>query len=113
MKTTAAISLHTIPVPAPQTGLRALRAMLRDRSVLAGMQTFHNEMGDVFRLILPGFNPIMLVGPEACHFVLVEARQHLRWRMESDPITNLLMHGLLVEDGDMHDQLRHNLNPAL
>lgn len=110
---TAALPSNPIPVPAPSTSLRALQAIIRERSVLAGMQIFHQETGDIFRLPLPGFNPVMLVGPEACHYVLVKAREQLRWRMEGDPITKLLVHGLLVEDGQFHDQLRRDLNPAL
>lgn len=77
------------------------------------MQVFHRETGDVFRLSLPGFNPVVLVGPEACHFVLVNARDQLLWRMEGDPITNLLIHGVLVEDGESHERIRRSLNPAL
>lgn len=104
---------RTIPNPEPTTGLRALHAIYKQRNVLAAMQVFHRETGDIFRIQVPGFSPIVMAGPEACHFVLVEARHDLRWRMESDPITNLLIHGVLVEDDDSHDQIRRNLNPAL
>jgi cytochrome P450 len=55
----------------------------------------------------------MLVGPEANHFVLAEGRNDLRWRAEQDPITRLLRHGVLVEDGESHDRLRRQMNPAL
>jgi cytochrome P450 len=37
----------------------------------------------------------------------------LRWRTESDPITQLLRNGLLVTDGDAHDTIRKLMNPAL
>jgi cytochrome P450 len=50
-------------------------------------------------------------GPEAAHFVYVTARHALRWRTETDPVTHLLRRGLLVEDGDSHDDLRRNLMP--
>ena len=46
-----------IPTPSAQTGLRALKAMLRERHPLAAMQVFHDELGDVFRPQLPGFRP--------------------------------------------------------
>ena len=55
----------------------------------------------------------MLVGAEANHFVLVKERQNLRWRVDADPITRLLRHGVLVEDGEVHDGLRRQINPAL
>lgn len=105
--------LKSIPKPSPLTSLLALQAILRDRSVLAGMQVFHAETGDVFRLSLPGFNPVVLVGAEATHFILTKARHDLRWRIDDDPITQLLIHGVLVEDGESHDQIRRSLNPAL
>jgi cytochrome P450 len=105
--------MRPVPKPTPTTSLRALQAIISERSVLAGMQVFHRETGDIFRLSLPGFNAVSLAGPEACHFVLVKGKDDLRWRMDGDPITNLLIHGVLVEDGDSHDQIRRNLNPAL
>jgi len=70
-------------------------------------------MGDVFRIPLPGFNPLFLVGPEANRFVTVTGRDDLRWRPEGDPVTRLLRDGLLVTDGDFHDELRRKMAPAL
>jgi len=104
---------RTIPTPDPETGLLALKAMLRERHPLAALQVFHARLGDVFQINLPGFKPVMLVGPEAAHFALVEGRGDLRWRNESDPVTHLLRHGVLVEDGQAHDELRRAMNPAL
>lgn len=102
-----------IPSPRLETSLRALRCLTRERHPLAAMQVFHEELGDVFRIPLPGFSPVVMVGPQAAHFVLVEARGELRWRNENDPVTRLLSHGILVEDGEEHDRLRHALSPAL
>jgi len=102
-----------IPEPNPQAGLHALRAMLREKHPLAAMQVFHASLGDVFRIKLPGFAPVVLVGPQAAHFVLVEERGSMRWRNEQDPVTDLLRHGVLVEDGDEHDQLRRLMNPSM
>lgn len=100
-------------MPDQRTSLDGLQALLRQRSLLAALEVFHAQLGDIFQLPLPGFNPVMLVGAEANRFVLVETRQDLRWRVEQDPITRLLRHGVLVEDGDSHDTLRRQLNPAL
>lgn len=102
-----------IPVPDPQAGLKALQAMLRERHPLAAMQVFHESLGNVFRINLPGFTPIVMVGPEAARFVLVSARDDLRWRNERDPVTALLRHGVLVEDGEQHDYLRTLMSPSL
>jgi cytochrome P450 len=101
------------PVPKGEAGLQALQVLLRQRSILAALESLHKELGDVFRLSLPGFNPVVLVGPEANRFVLITARGDLHWRPEGDPVTELLRHGVLVEDGERHDQLRRHMNPAL
>lgn len=105
--------IKPIPEPTPQTSLRALRAIIRDRSVFSGLQVFHTETGDIFQINAPSFRPIMMVGADACRFVLISSRGDLRWRMEGDSITSLLLHGVLVEDGETHDTIRRNLNPAL
>ncbi|GAB4530913.1 MAG: hypothetical protein Kow0063_09610 [Anaerolineae bacterium] len=102
-----------IPTPSPQTGRRALQAMPRERHPLAAMQVFHDELGDVFRPQLPGFRPVVLVGPEAARFVLLDARDHLLWRNEADPVTHLLRRGVLVVDGEEHERLRRAMEPAL
>jgi len=105
--------MKPIPLPTPQAGLLALQAMLRDGHPLAALQVFQRELGDVFRINLPGFTPVVMAGPQAARFVLVEGRADLRWRTESDPVTALLRHGVLVEDGPAHDALRSQMNPAL
>lgn len=104
---------RSIPSPSPQTGLRALQAMARERSALAALSVIQRELGSIFEVRALGFNPVVLSGPEACRWVLVEARGDLLWRMETDPITQLLSHGLLVEDGAAHDVMREALGPAL
>jgi cytochrome P450 len=103
----------SIPKPDSQTGLRALQAMLRERHPLAALQVFNETLGDVFQVELPGFSPVVMVGPKAARFVLVQARGDLRWRNEQDPVTDLLRHGVLVEDGESHDRLRNLMNPSL
>lgn len=100
------------PTPNGTTGLRALQAIIKHRSMLSAMSVFHHELGDVFQPQLPGFSPIVLVGPEANRFILVDQRDHLPWRMEKDPITRLLRQGLLVTDGDIHDVMRRHMTPA-
>jgi cytochrome P450 len=105
--------MNPIPVPDPQTGLRALQALIAERHPLAALQVFHAELGEIFRINLPGFTPVVMVGPQAARFVLVQARDDLRWRSEDDPVTHLLRHGVLVEDGAAHDDLRRLLSPAL
>ncbi len=101
------------PVPQGQVGLHALRALLQERSLLAALAALHREMGDIFQLPLPGFDPVVLVGPQANRFLLVESRDDVRWRTEGDPVTQLLRQGVLVVDGAWHDELRGKMNPSL
>jgi cytochrome P450 len=103
----------TIPTPTPEAGRRALRALLKERSILAALSIFHEELGDVFRISLGSFSPIFMVGPEASRFVLISARHQLLWRPHDDPVTKLLRNGLLVTDGETHDELRRRIMPAL
>ena len=105
--------MNAIPKPEGSTGWRALQALVREKSLLSALEAVHADLGDIFQLPLPGFHVVMLVGPEANRFVLVEAKDSFFWRAEEDPVTRLLQHGVLVEDGEVHDELRHQLNPAL
>lgn len=103
----------SVPTTNQEVSLLALKSLLRERSVLGALEVFHEQLGDIFQIILPGFKPVMLAGPEAARFVLVSSRDDLRWRSEGDPVTALLRHGVLVEDGERHDMLRRTMNPSL
>jgi cytochrome P450 len=108
----------TKPLPNPPTadpvlGLQVLRDLLRERTLLAAMRTMHAHLGDVFQIELPGFKPVVAVGPEANRTILVSGREHYCSRTASDPVTHLLRHGVLVEDGESHRQLRQMMEPAL
>ena len=105
--------MKAIPTPAGDVAWQALQSLMQDRNVLAALEAIHKGLGDVFRLPLPGFDAVMLVGPEANRFVLVEGRENFRWRAEHDPVTALLRHGVLVEDGAAHDALRREMNAPL
>ena len=107
------IPTRAMPSPGPVVGRLAARALLRSGHVLAALEVLHHELGDVFRLPLPGFDSVMLVGPEANRFLLVDAKESVLWRAEADPVTRLLRQGLLVTDGAAHDQLRAVMTPAL
>ncbi len=105
--------VKVIPTPAGDAAWQALQSLVRHRNVLSALESIHHALGDVFQLPLPGFDAVMLVGPQANRLVLVEGRQNFLWRAENDPVTRLLRHGVLVEDGAAHDDLRHAMNPSL
>jgi cytochrome P450 len=102
-----------LPTAESDTGLRVLRELARHRSLLVALEIMHEDVGNVFQITLPSFDPAVLVGPEWNRFVLVSDRDKFPWRIESDPVTQLLGHGILVEDGPSHDHLRRLMEPGL
>jgi cytochrome P450 len=73
----------------------------------------HQDLGNVFRITLPGFQPVVVLGPEANRALLVTDRDKFAWRNDRDPVARLLGRGLLVEDGQRHDDLRALMMPYL
>lgn len=102
-----------LPVANEKQGLEILRAFLRNRSLLTPMRMMHKLVGNVFQITLPGFQPAVLVGPQANRQLLVTERTKFLWRVEGDPVTRLLRRGLLVTDGAEHDALRALMDPPL
>lgn len=102
-----------LPTLSGLPGLAVLRAMGKDRSLLAGLAAMHKHLGNAFQITLPGFKPVVFVGPESNRHILVGGRKDFLWRTESDPVTDLLRHGLLVEDGESHDCLRGVMEPTM
>jgi cytochrome P450 len=102
-----------VPTAAGETGLKILKGLARERSLLAAMEIMHAEIGPAFRITLPGFQPAVMVGPDSNRQILVSERDHFHWRSESDPVTRLLRHGVLVEDGEHHACLRAHMEPVL
>jgi len=102
-----------IPIADPKTGQRVLKAFVKKRSSLAALKILGDHLGHIFQIGLPGFRPIVLSGPKYNRFLLVSGRKNFRWRTESDPVTDLLRHGILVEDDQSHDVLRTPMEAAL
>lgn len=102
-----------MPVAEPEVGLKVLKGLARDRSLLTALEIMRDEVGPAFQITLPGFQPAVLVGPESNRQIMVSRRDHFRWRGPSDPVTKLLRHGVLVEDGEQHDYLRAQMEPVL
>jgi cytochrome P450 len=101
------------PTASGEVGWRVLKGAVGERSLLRALELMHAELGDIFQIALPGFAPVVVAGPELNRCILVDDRANFLWRNENDPVTRLLRHGLLVEDGDRHDCLRSRLEPAL
>ena len=95
-----------------RTGLAAMRALIKERSPLGPLKVMAEQVGRFFQLPIPGFRPYVVFGPEAVRKVLVTERNKLLWR-NTDPVTSLLDHGVLVTDGEEHDHYRALMEPAL
>lgn len=102
-----------LPEADAATGLKVLAGLAQTRSLLTALEIMREEVGPVFRITLPGFQPAVFVGPESNRQILVSQRQQFQWRSPSDPVTRLLRHGLLVEDGEAHSRLRACMEPAM
>lgn len=105
--------MDTSPRPDPQTGLEVLRAFLRERSPLGPLRVMYQRIGRVFQIPLPRFHPFVAGGPEAARRVYVTDRDKVRWRLEGDPVVDLLRRGVLVTDGEEHDHLRSIMEVSL
>lgn len=104
---------ESIPTITISNASPILKDLTAQRSLLTGMEAMHRELGDIFEIKIPGFKPVVLAGSAGAREVLDTKRQVFKWRNESDPVTRLLRHGLLVEDDAFHDALRSYMQPAL
>jgi cytochrome P450 len=96
----------------PAAGRDALRAWLKEKSPLGPLKATAKYVGRFFQIPLPFFHPYVVYGPEANRKVLVTERDKVLWR-NTDPVTDLLNRGVLIVDGDEHDQYRKLMEPAL
>lgn len=108
------MSTEPLPMASAQTGLVVLRAMARNHwSPLAALAVMREKVGPIFKVNLPGFHPAFFVGPDANRAILVTDRDRLSWRNKTDPVVQLLRHGVLVVDGAEHDTVRGIMDPPL
>ncbi len=101
----------TKPLP-PEAGLDALKAFLREGSPLGPLKVMAKYVGRFFQIPMQVFHPYIVFGPEANRKVLVTERDKVLWR-NTDPVTDLLHHGVLIVDGKEHDHYRGLMEPAL
>src|SRR5574339_1296225 len=96
----------------PQVGQLALQALIAEGSALGPLKVMAEHVGRFFQIPIPGFRPYVVFGPEANRKVLVTERDKVLWR-NTDPVTDLLRHGVLVVDGDEHVRHRELMKPPL
>ncbi len=102
-----------LPVADPESGLKILKGLLRERSLLTALTLMHEYVGDIFLITMPVFKPAVAIGPTTNRQILVSDREKFLWRPEGDPVTRLLRRGVLVVDGDEHDHYRGIMDPPL
>ena len=96
----------------PQRGFSALRAYFKEGSPLGPLKVMAKHIGRFFQIPLPMFHPYVVFGPEANRKVLVTERQKVLWR-NPDPVTDILRHGVLIVDGEEHENYRKLMEPSL
>lgn len=96
----------------PETGRAALRALLKEKSPLGPLKVMAKHVGRFFQIPLPMFKPYVVFGSEAVRKILVTERNKVLWR-NTDPVTDLLDHGVLIVDGEEHDKYRALMEPPL
>jgi cytochrome P450 len=96
----------------PQVGQLALRALIAEGSPLGPLKVMAEHVGRFFQIPIPGFRPYVVFGPDANRKVLVTERDRVLWR-NTDPVTDLLRHGVLVTDGNEHDRYRELMETPL
>jgi len=106
-------TVQPLPIAEPRSGLKVLRGLARDRSLLTALSLMRTYVGPVFQITMPRFRPAVFVGPDANRQILVTARDQFSWRNESDPVVRLLRRGMLVVDGEEHDHYRDVMDPPL
>lgn len=89
-----------------------MQALLKERSPLGPLKVMAKHVGRFFQIPLPMFKPYVVFGPEAVRKVLVTERDKVLWR-NTDPVTDLLGRGVLIVDGEEHDQYRALMEPPL
>ncbi len=89
-----------------------MSALIQEGSPLGPLKVMARHVGRFFQIPIPGFRPYVVFGPEANRKVLVTERDKVLWR-NTDPVTDLLQRGVLVVDGEEHDQYRRLMEPPL
>ncbi|MER2599209.1 MAG: cytochrome P450 [Caldilineales bacterium] len=106
-------SARPLPEAGPESGLSILKGLLADRSLLTALTLMNRYVGRAFKITLPRFQPAVFIGPDSNRQILVSQRQQLHWRPDTDPVCKLLRQGVLVIDGDFHDEVRDWMDEPL
>src|SRR5919106_1212689 len=78
------------------------------------MLSAYERFGPVYTVRLFHRPAVVMLGPEANHFVTVSGAENFSWRrgMFGEQLIPLLGDGLLTTDGEYHDRARRIMMPA-
>ncbi len=101
-------------LPPGEMGLSPRRSHRFQRDPLGSMLDFYARFGPVSSARIVHRPTVMLLGPEANHFVTVSGAQHFSWRegMFGEQLIPLIGSGLITTDWEYHDRARRIMMPA-
>lgn len=103
----------TVPWPPGPRGFSLPRTRQYARNPLPLMIDLYERYGPVYTVKILHFNVVMMLGPEANHYMLVSNASNFRWREgHMRDLIPLLGDGLLTIDGTLHRSSRKMMIPA-
>ena len=103
----------TVPWPPGPRSFSLPRTRQYARNPLPLMIDLYERYGPVYTLKVLHFNVVMMLGPEANHYMLVSNASNFRWREgHMRDLIPLLGDGLLTIDGTLHRSSRKMMIPA-
>ena len=101
-------------LPPGETGFNLLRTHRFQRDTLRTTLEFRERYGDVYSVRMFHRLTVVMLGPEANHFVTVSGADKFSWRqgMFGEQLIPLIGDGLITTDGPYHDRARKIMMPA-
>ena len=102
------------PLPPGDRAFSWRRTMAFQRDPLRFLIERYERHGPVFSIRFLHRPMVVLLGPEANHFVTVAGAEHFSWRrgMFGENLIPVLGDGLITSDGEHHDRARRIAMPA-
>jgi cytochrome P450 len=101
-------------LPPGETSFSLVRTHRFQRDPLRSMLAYHARFGRVYTIRIFHRPSVVMLGPEANHFVTVAGAENFSWRrgMFGEELIPLIGNGLITTDGEYHDRARRLLMPA-
>ncbi|HVS29338.1 MAG TPA: cytochrome P450, partial [Solirubrobacteraceae bacterium] len=101
-------------LPPGETSFSLRRTHRFQRHTLRTLLAYHERYGPVFTVRIFHRPTVVMLGPEANHFVTVSGAENFSWRrgMFGEQLIPLLGDGLITTDDGYHDRARRIMMPA-